>query len=481
MFTGKAIEYEVSPDVHAIGAGGLGLIQQMVQRLGLPRAIDRRLKLLKVHLPYHESDHVLSLAYNILAGGTCIEDLEHLRQDEGALNALGTKRIPDPTTAGDFCRRFRSDDDHDALTEAVNDIRVKVWQRQPDEFFREAVIDADGTLVATDGECKAGADFAYDGTYGYHPLLVSLRNTQEPLFLKNRSGNRPSDEGAHELFDRAIELCRRAGFRKIRLQGDTAFSQSAHLERWDDQSVGFLFGWDANASLIRIAQSKHPIEWMELKRPPKYEIKTEPRERPFRVKDALVEARGFRKLTTVKEEVSSFDYCPSLCTRNFRIVALKKTIEVVEGQRLLLPEIRHFFFITNDRTTSKTELVLRANARADQENLIEQLKNGARAMRMPVNDLTSNGAYMLMTSLAWTLKAWLALLLPENGVHSEQRRADKSLVLRMEFKRFLAGFMQIPAQIVRTGRRIIYRLLAWNPMQPIFLRAATLLERPLRC
>src|SRR6185437_15778782 len=73
---------------------------------GLPEAIDRRLKLLQFHLPYHESDHVLTLAYLALCGGTCLQDLELLRHDEVFLDALGARRIPDPTTAGDFCRRF---------------------------------------------------------------------------------------------------------------------------------------------------------------------------------------------------------------------------------------------------------------------------------------------------------------------------------------------------------------------------------------
>lgn len=120
---------------------------------GLIQLIDEKLKLLKVHLPYHESDHVLNIAYNILCGGKNFEDLELLRNNEVYLDALGAKRIPDPTTAGDFCRRFEVED-VETLMEVFNETRLKVWQNQPEEFFEEAVIEADGTLVPTTGECK---------------------------------------------------------------------------------------------------------------------------------------------------------------------------------------------------------------------------------------------------------------------------------------------------------------------------------------
>ena len=169
--------------------GGVAVMHQLVRELQLAEAIDRRLQLLKWHKPYHESDHVLNFAYNALCDGTCLDDMELRRSDEAYLDGLGAKRTPDPTTAGDFCRRF---EEHDVRTllEVFDETRLQVWQRQSPEFFAEARIDRDGTLVETGAEKKQGIDIAYNGVWGYHPLVVSLANTGEVLSIVNRSDDR---------------------------------------------------------------------------------------------------------------------------------------------------------------------------------------------------------------------------------------------------------------------------------------------------
>jgi hypothetical protein len=214
MMAASNIRYEIADRTRAIAPGGIGAIHLLARRIGLVRDIDEGLHLLKRHLPYHESDHVLNIAYNLLAGGQRLEHLEVRRNDEVYLDALGAQRIPDPTTAGDFCRRF-TEGDVERLMDTFNESRLRAWKEQPDAFFDEAFLDADGALAPTDGWCKQGVDIAYDGTWGYHPLVVSLANTSEPLYLVNRSGNRPSHEHADVYFDKAAALCRRAGFRKI--------------------------------------------------------------------------------------------------------------------------------------------------------------------------------------------------------------------------------------------------------------------------
>src|SRR3984893_2811703 len=153
MFTASNIHYEVADRVRGMAHGGIGAIHLLARRIGLIDVIDQRLHLLKVHLPYHESDHVLNLAYNALCDGTCLQDLELRRNDEHFLDALGARRLPDPTTAGDFCRRFTCEAIY-TLLDVINDTRLRAWATQPRAFFDQAVIDRDGTLVATTGACK---------------------------------------------------------------------------------------------------------------------------------------------------------------------------------------------------------------------------------------------------------------------------------------------------------------------------------------
>ena len=479
VFSAGNIHYELGDRGGGIACGGIGVIHLLAQRSGLVEAIDRDLHLLKIHRPYQESDHVLNIAYNILAGGHCLEDLELLRNNEDYLNALGADAIPDPTTAGDFCRRF-SAADVETLMDTVNEVRVGIWKQQPAALFDRAVIDVDGVLAETTGECKEGMDISYNGKWGYHPLVVSLANTGEPLFLVNRSGNRPSHDGAARWLDKAVGVCRKAGFRQIVLRGDTDFSQTERLDGWDEGGVSFYFGIDAMRPLVERADALADEAWTFLDRPAKYEVKTSPRRRPANVKEQVVVRRKFRNVRLFSEMVSEFRYQPGACGRAYRIVVVCKNLTVSEGQQLLFDDLRYFFYITNDGSSSAEKVVFEANQRCNQENLIAQLSGGVRALRMPVDGLVSNGAYMVMASLAWTLKAWMALVLPVSGRWKQKHESEKRSLLRMEFRTFLNALMRVPCQIIRQGRRLIYRLLSWNPWQGVFLRAVEAV-RVLRC
>ena len=481
MLAAKNIQYEIAEKGHAVAAGGIGVMHLVAQRSGLVELINQNVRVLKRHLPYHESDHVLSIAYNVLCGGSRLEHIEHRRNDEAYLDALGAQRIPDPTTEGDFCRRFTAPEQIDCLMDSINEARLNIWKQQPKKFFDEAVIDADGTIAETAGECKQGMDIAYNGKWGYHPLVVSLANTAEPLYLSNRSGNRPSSEGAADYLDRAATLCRRAGFKKVRLRGDTDFTQTVHLDRWNADGVKFVFGIPAMKNLVDIAESLENKAFSPLHRPAKYDVKTEPRKRPENVKERIVREREYKNFRLQDEEVAEFDYRPTKCRTSYRVIVLKKNLSVEQGQKRLFDDIRWFFYVTNDRKKSAAGIVRDANCRCNQENLIAQLKGGAKAMTMPVDTLVSNWAYMVMASLAWTLKAWAALLLGEQGRWATKHREEKRTLLRMEFATFTQAFVQMPAAIIRTGRRIIYRLLSWNPWQHVFCRLLDQLRLPLRC
>ena len=451
MLQASNIHYEMAERTAAVNCGGIGAMHLMVQRLGLVEDINRNLHLLKVHLPYHESDHVLNLTYNLLAGGQRLEDIELRRQDEVFLNGLGAERIPDPTTAGDFTRRF-SVADILTLQECINRARVAVWKVQPEGFLKEAFVDVDGTIAGTYGECKEGMDISYKGIWGYGPLIVSLANTKEVLYLVNRPGNAASQSGSVEWIDRAVELvCQVAG--SVTIRGDTDFSHTEQLDRWDSAGLKFILGIDAHPKLVKLAQALEKQAWKPFEREPKYEILTEPRPKAFRYKEQIVVERKFENKKLMGEELAEIKYQPVKCSRGYRVVILRKNISVQKGEKVLFDDVRYFFYITNRKDRAE-QIVGLANGRCNQENVIEQLKNGVNAMRMPVNDLVSNWAYMVMAALTWNLKAWYGLLVPnrERGLE----------LVAMEFRRFLNAIMLLPCQVVRTARRVIYRILGYN-------------------
>ena len=466
MFQASNIHYEMAERAQGMNCGGIGAIHLMVQRLGLVEEINQNLELLKVHLPYHESDHVLNIAYNILAGGQRLEDIELRRQDEVFLNGLEAERIPDPTTAGDFTRRF-SETDILVLQECLNRARRKVWAEQPEGFLKEAFIDVDGTIAGTDGECKEGIGISYNGIWGYGPLIVTLANTKEVLYLVNRPANAASHSGSVEWIDRAVELVMSVAG-TVTLRGDTDFTNSGHLDRWDEKGLKFILGFDAKPNLVKLAEELAASAWTRLERLPKYEILTEPRDKAFRYKEQIVIEKEFPNQILVGEDIAEIEYQPGKCAKKYRVVIVRKNLSVQKGERALFEEIRYFFYITN-RKDKAARIAGLANGRCDQENVIEQLKNGVNAMRMPVNDLLGNWSYMVMAALAWNLKAWYGLLMPNRERGFE--------LVKMEFRRFLHTIMLLPCQIVRRAGRLIYRIVGYNSWLKDFFETWERLQR----
>lgn len=465
------IKYDISDRVGAMVNGGLGAIHNLVLKVGLTKDINDGLSLLKVHKPYHESDHALNLAYNSLCGGSTLDDIELLRNDQNHLNALGADSIPDPTTSGDFCRRFK-EQDIVSLMDIVNRNRLKVWNEQPKSFFKEANIDIDGVIVGTTGECKEGIGLSYKGIWGYHPLLVSLAETKEPLFIVNRSGNRPSQDECGVWLDRAANLCKSAGFEKIRFRGDSAFALTEHFDTWNSKGIYFVFSNASHPHLIDGAEAfDEPNDWDILERKVQKEFE---RQRPENVKQQIVEEKGYLDLKQKAEDIIEFLHRPSKCGKDYRVVAVRRLISVQRFGKELFEEYRYFFYITNDDSLNMYEVVKHSNIRCDQENLNEQLQNGTRSLKAPLDSLNSNWAWMVMTSLAWTLKSWAALLLPEDEVSAKQNQADSRLLLKMEFRTFVNRFIKIPAQVIRHSRSVTLRLLAWRQDLPILFRLSML-------
>lgn len=480
------VKYELSEKQQAVHCGGLGMITQVVKQTDLRDRLNQAAPVFKVHAPYDEADHILNIAFNLLSGGTCLDHLEYRRNDEAYLDSLGTQRIPDPTTAGDFCRRFK-DFQIISVMKAINGARQMVWKQQPQSFFACATIEADGTFVETSGQKKQGIGINYKGQWGYHPLVVTLAETQEVLYTYNRPGNRPGNRPSHEnasfFFDLAIEDCRQAGFKLIRLRGDTDFSQTAHLDRWDAAGVEFVFGFDATPNLKQIAESIQENQWKPLTRDTQSAAQT--RAKRENHKKQIVIENGYKNLALVNESYSEFEYQPTRCERAYRMVVVRKEIQCSSGQQRLFDDdqVRYFFYITNatKKDLPTREVIRGANRRCNQENTISQLK-ACQSLTAPLNDLTSNWAYMVFASLAWTLKQWSGMLVRVQGNAAQQAKQQtvRQTVIRMEFATFLNSMMLIPAQVIRSARQTVLRLLTYRPSVEWLLMLHDHIRRPLK-
>jgi len=470
VFRNRRVRMEVDRRGETTPYGGLAAAHLLAKKVGLDRAIDERLHLLRFHLPYYESDHCLTHAYNLFVGGTCIEDIVNLQESTAVRNLLGAERIPDPTTAGDFLRRFEWGD-LDGLQDAIDTARVEVWSQMPRRVRRTATIDIDSHIKEVYGQCKQGADFSYTKKWSYHPLIVTLAETSECLRLINRPGNAASDQGAVPVLKGVLPLVS-DHFDRVYLRGDSKFCRRAIVKLCTqaDRPVGFALVKEGSPNVRQMAELLPEKVWKPyVARPDKQRPPRSGKRRRKRVRHrrAVAAARGYRNLQTVREWVAEAPYSMTRCEGVFRLIIKRQEIEERTGQGRLFRMYIYRYVLSNIPPWEKnTAAVVRfAYGRCDQENAIEQAKNGLHGFRMPTGTLLANGAFLLMAELAWCLRAWLSLLaLPaETG--------------RWEWKRFRQAFVYVAAKIVRGAREVMVRISASHRWAEALVKAMARLRR----
>ena len=433
--------------------GGLSLAHDLAMRLGIDRDINHSMELLRLHLPYFNSDHLLTHVYNQYVGGSCIEDIAHLQHSDAIKHLTGACRIPDPSTAGDFLRRFNRSNLR-AFQQVIDRAREKVWRQMPNSRKRVATIDMDSTIKPVYGECKQGADFSYTGKWSYHPLLLTLAETRELLRTLNRSGYAVSADGATAALKEVLPMVKRH-FGKVYVRGDSAFYQKAIIAQCVRNHVGFALVMDSYANLIAMAENLPESAWKPFSaHAAQKAARTDPRRKTRRKRERVrrrkAQERGYKTLATTDQWAAEFNYTlrPALdefglVGSTFRVVVKRQLVETSQGQELLYTDYVYRFIITNiPRSEMDAGEVLRfAYGRCDQENIIEQAKNGIAALRMPTGELLANAAFLMAGQLAWCLRAWLSLLaLPRE-------------TSRWEWKWFRQAFVYVAARITQGAHR----------------------------
>lgn len=442
--------------------GGLTLFSDFVRRFKVAQEVDANLKVLKLHLPYFESDHVLAQAANLYVGGTCIEDMSNLQNSEAALRLLGACRIPDPTTAGDFLRRFDDRVNRGSLASlrsAIDHVQGSVWKELSPRRGRRrakrdvAVIDLDGHSKILYGAKKEGADFSHKGQWSYHPLLVSLAETGECLAIRNRPGNFRSSNGASEVLNDVLPHVGEYYKEKL-VRGDSDFDRRDVRESCEAHHAVFVFVGREFQNRPGIASSIPESQWCPFRtraHRQRAERKKQENYRPRRKKRnrrrMRARQRNYKEKRLVKQWVAEVPYTPPDSDKTYRLVIRRQLIEHYKGQQYLFEEYRYRYISSNAPSSWTARDVVDATyERCDQENVIEQMGSGLAAWRMPVGEFAGNCAWLEIARLAWNIGKWIAqLALPPE-------------VVRWEWKRFRQAFVYLAAQVIKRGRRVWVRL-----------------------
>ena len=426
--------------------GGLGLICQLAHQLQFHQKVDEQVGVLKIQQGYRESDHLFHLLSSIVAGASCIEDLQRLQEDEVYKQLAGVDTVTDPTTIGDFLRRFERGDLND-LKEATWQMREAAWDKAGKKLPEQVAADLDSVVKEVYGNCKEGADFSWKKSFSYHPEMLSLAETGEWLDAVNRSGNELSGDKAAYLLRRNLpRLSQR--FASVCVRGDSKFGRTDVLKECLRHDARVCVMWAAHPSVVNLAEQLPESAWQRLEResqrPEPEQGKSKKRRKGRNLRRQKARQRSYKDKKLLVEHVAEFSYHPThkkkKMAQSYRMIAIRKQIEVA-GKTGLYDLYEYRFILTDLQEPSLEKIVRYAYRRNNQENLIEQGKNGLSTFRMPTGQLLANEVWMVMAMLGQCCKSWLCLL---------ALGTDK---LCWEWKRFRWHFIYVVARVTRGSRQ----------------------------
>ena len=473
-----AVQAEVDARSDVTPYGGLVLFNDVVRRFRIAKLIDEHVGVFKVHAPYHESDHVLTQAMSLFVGGSCLEDIAQLQHSEAVRRLVGAPRLPDPTTAGDFLRRFREGNPFGlpGLRRANDEAQSKVWRALATKKSRRkrkrdlAVVDLDAHVKPLYGVQKQGADF-YKGTWCYQPLVATLAGSGECLAIRNQPGAVRASDGAPEILD-AILPRMNEHFRDTLVRGDSDFDRKDIRDCCERAGAYFAFVGREFKNRPGIAESIPESQWrpfrtrahrerLEARKRPGYRRRRKKRNQ----RRTRARKRKYNEKRLVKQWTAEVPWTPPGSSQSYRLVIRRQLIENYQGQQFLFEEYRYRYIVTNLPASVSTQRVVDLTyERCDQENLIEQLGNGLAAWRMPVAEFDGNSAWLEIARLAWNIGKWIAQLV----LAAE--------VVRWEWKRFRLAWVYLAAHVTRVSRQIRVRLSGSHRFARELLRAHLALQ-----
>jgi len=454
------VHTEVSERMHATCLGGAALAVALWRRLDAARIIDKELHVLRRHRPYQESDHVLAQALNMVLGGTCLEDVTRLQHDPALLRIIGGDRLPDPTTAGDFLRRFDESINPGSLTAlraVVDELQRRAWARLrsgPKDRLRRlgglVLVDIDSKIRAFTGNQKEGADLSYKGTWSHHPLLLTCATTQEVLAVRNRPGNAVSSAGAREMLLENLPRVA-AGLGQAVVRMDAGFENTAMRRACQENGAYFVqaaAGRHERYRLLDQLPDEAWVEWLPSKERDRDGVAacetTRPRRRGRNLRRQTMLRRYKDDKTKGRHWLAEVECRPTKAEPPCRLIVIREEIrnQYSERQPPLFAHHEFRFVLTNlPARFTPSDVIDLSHDRCDQEKIICQLGDDIPMWRMPVREFAGNEAHLEIARLAWNMGKWLGLLvLPLESI-------------RWEWKRFRSAFVFIAAEVIRRGRQ----------------------------